>query len=234
MRVLYILLPILLFLLLLLFSCVRFTFVYDGGIRCYVRYLAFCIPIYPRKPRKKKKKKKKAANKSHVFVKKKETAPKHKASPKKESPPIRLGDIRLLLRLAWRVLSTFLEKASHHVRIRVTRLYITIGGGKDAAMAAIEYGVAAQSVSYLLELLHQTGYLKPPKKNAIGMQVNFIEERHHLDIKASVECPLFFLVPLLFSTLTDLLQAKSTWTHHRARAAKKKQQKEKKKENENG
>ena len=235
MRVLYVLLPIFLFLLLLLFSRVRFTLAYDGSIRCYVRYLALYIPIYPRKPRKKKKKKKNAAVKSTAAVKKSKKASAHKVGAKKKtSPPLRLGDIRLLLRLVWQVLGTFLEKASHHVRIRVSRLFITIGGAQDAAAAAMEYGVAAQAVSYLLELLNHTGYLTPPKEDAIAMQVDFLGEGHTLNVKASVECRLIFLIPLIFSTLTNALQARSAWMRHRARAKKKKQQNVQKKENENG
>ena len=237
LRILYILLPILLFFLLILFSRVRFTFAYDGQIRCYVRYLAFYIPIYPRKPQKKKKKKKKGASatkKSSKAPATKRQGASLKEGHKKSTSPLRLGDVRLLLRLGGRVLSSFLERASRHVRIRVSRLHVTVGGARDAAVAAMEYGAAAQALSYLLELLHQTGYLIPPREGNVGVAADFLREGHSHNAKLSVECRLIFLSPLALSTLADVLRARGVWLRRRARATSKHRQNKITKENENG
>ena len=63
MKALYIVLPILLFVALLLFSRVRIIFAYNGGIQLRISYLFVRIRLYPRNKRKPKKGKAKAEKK---------------------------------------------------------------------------------------------------------------------------------------------------------------------------
>lgn len=228
MRTLFILLPILLFLLLLLLAPIRFSLSYDGRICCAVHYLPFRISIYPRKRRKRKKAKRRRKDK-HLLQKKS-----RKGSAKKEKPPIRISDIRLLLRLFTDVLGDFLSKASRHVRIRVRRLYLSVGGADDAARAAIEYGILTQATSYFFAFLEESGFLRPPKPKDVTLEVNFLESGHTFALHTTVECPLIFLIPLLFRTFCKALTAKNTWTTHRARAKARKKKKLQTKENGNG
>lgn len=236
MKALYIVLPILLFIALLLFSRVRLSLSYNGTIQLRISYLFVRIPLYPRKKRKHKasaKKKSHSAGKNaHPTVS--EQQKKQKPQSKKKMP-LRLGDIRFLLRLFREVIAHILDKASRHVRIRVRHLRLSIGGADDAARAAIEYGLVSQSVSYLLEFLRNTGFLKRPKKNAVLVGVDFLKKEHDLSLITDITCPLVFLIPIALSSLTKALSAKSRWTRHRARAAKAAQDiNQPKKENDNG
>ena len=238
MKALYIVLPILLFIALLLFSKIRIVFAYDGGIQLRISYLFVRIRLYPRNKRKPKKAK--------INTKSKKTesptdealpvAKKHTARTKsKKKPPLKLGDIRLLLRLCRDVISHILDRASRHVRITVKHLSLSIGGADDAARAAIEYGIVAQTAAYLIEFLRSTGFLKKPKRNAINIGINFLDTEHAFSVRTDVTCRLIFLSPFALSSLTKALTAKSRWTRHRARAASTPQDKiQKTKENDNG
>lgn len=235
MKALYIVLPILLFVALLLFSRVRIIFAYNGGIQLRISYLFVRIRLYPRNKRKPKKGKAKAEKKKTAMP---ADAPppmakKHTEKPKaKKKPPLKLGDIRFLLRLCRDVIAHILDRASHHVRISVKHLSLSIGGANDAARAAIEYGIVSQSAAYLLEFLRNTGFLKKPKRGAINIGVNFLGEENDLAVRTDITCRLIFLIPFALSALTKALTAKSRWTRHRARAAQDKNQKTK--ENDNG
>lgn len=237
MKALYIVLPIVLFISLLLFSKVRFSFSYNGAIQLRISYLFVRIRLYPlNKSKPKAKKKKKASNTAHTD-KHPNAAPKKGApQPKKKSKaPLKLGDIRFLLRLCREVIAHILDRASKHVRVVVKQLRLSIGGADDAARAAIEYGLVSQSVAYLLEFLRNTGFLKHPKKGVIDVGVDFLEKENDLAIRTDVTCRLLFLIPIALSSLTKAFTARTRWKRHRARTAKKPQDKnQQKKENDNG
>ena len=232
MRALLIVLPILAALLLLLLSSLRITLSYGGELALSIRYLFFRFSLYPRKKKGKKKKRKK--KKASGTATKTATTKKPPATAKKQKKRLSFGDVRFLLRVLRETLAKILEKASRHVRITLRELRITIGGERDAAVAAIEYGLISQTVSYLLAYLDHTGFLKPPRDGAIDLRVDFTEREHTLSAKILISCPLIFLIPLLFSSLTHALAAKGRWSRHRAASAKKNTATPKPKENENG
>ena len=238
MKALYIVLPIVFFIALLLFSKVRFSFSYDRSIGLRISYLFVRIPIYPRNKKSKKHKNEKNENSPRPKDKHATVPPaeqKQKKKKRKRKAPLTLGDMRFLLRLTHDVISHILDRASRHVRIEVKKLRLSIGGSNDAARAAIEYGLVSQSVAYLLEFLGSTGFLKRPKKRAIDVGVNFLAEENDLTLRTDITCRLVFLIPFALSALTKALAAKSRWTHHRARAEKMLQDNnQQKKENDNG
>ena len=218
MRALLIVLPILLALLLLLLSRVRILLSYDKGLRLSLSYLFIRYRLYPAKPRKKKKKKgKKKSAKTKKGAKGGKGTP---AKTKGRRKPLTLGDIRFLLGVLRDVLLSLIEKSSRHVRIRIQRLTLSIGGSEDAAKAAIEYGLAAQAVAYLTAFLANTGFLKEPRRGAIDLRVNFLEKQHAFSVRTEIACPLIYLIPLAISALMQALSAKRRWTHRRGGGAK--------------
>lgn len=232
MRALLIVLPILAFLLLLLFAKLRFSLSYGEGLSLSVRYLFLRFSLYPRKRKLKPKKKKKKKEKRKIPSQ--DTAKKAKPDTKKKKRKLAFGDIRFLLRVLSETLAKILDKASRHVRIVVKELRITIGGERDAAVAAIEYGLLSQAASYLLAYLDHTGFLTPPRDGAIDLRVDFTDREHTLSARIDIACPLIFLIPLLFSTLTQALAAKGRWSRHRSSSQKKNTPSSKPKETEHG
>ncbi len=233
MRALLIVLPILLAILILLFARLRLLLYYENGLRLSLSYLFLRFRLYPRRQRKKKRRKgkKKSAAVAGSGTHKVATG---KRSGKKK--PLSLGDIRFLIGVLRDVLATMLEKSSRHVRIRIRRLSLSIGGSEDAAKAAIEYGLAAQSVAYLTAFLTNTGFLKKPKHNAIDVRVNFLEKQHKFAARTELSCSLIYLIPLAVSALMQALTAKRRWTYRRRNGTVKAENTEKnaKKENKNG
>ena len=228
MQALYIILPILLFLFLLLLASIRFTLSYDGSLRLTVSYLFLTFTLHPRKSKlQKKKKRKKKKSKARSMP------PSH-TTEKKEKLPLRFSDIRFLLRTLTNVAGAILEKASHHVRIRIKRLHITIGGEEDAARAAIEYGILSQAVTYLIAYLRETRFLAPPRSEAVAVRAAFTERGYSLSARLTVSCPILFLIPLALSALTKALTAKGSWTRYRANQRKQAKATELKKENDHG
>ena len=232
MRALLIILPILAFLLLLLLAKLRFSLSYGESLSLSVRYLFLRFSLYPRRRKSKptKKKKKKKAKKE---LSSQGSAKKQKADTKKKRK-LSFGDIRFLLRVLRETLAKILDRASRHVRITVKELHITIGGERDAAVAAIEYGLVSQAASYLLAYLDHTGFLTPPRDGAIDLRVDFTDRGHALSARIDITCPILFLVPLLFSALTQALAAKGRWSRHRAASQKKNTPSSKSKETEHG
>lgn len=214
MTPLFILLPILLLILILLFFRVRFCLSYDGNFSLVLRYSLLRIPLYPRKakPRNGTVKKKKTKGNENGHSK--------KPSEKKPRTALRLGDVRFLLRVLRETIESILERAARHVRIVVRELTLTVGGADDAARAAIEYGVLSQAASYLLAYLDNTGVLSPPKDGAVNVGVNFLGKGHTLRVRTEIACPLLFLLPLLLSSFSKALGARGRWTRYRTRAEK--------------
>ncbi len=232
MRALLIVLPILLALLILLFARVRLLLYYENGLRLSLSYLFLRFRLYPSKRKKRKKEKKKKASKTTQATHKKGGG-----TPKGgKKRPLSLGDIRFLLGVLREVIKTLLEKSSRHVRIRIRRLSLMIGGSEDAAKAAIEYGLASQAVAYLTAFLVNTGFLTEPKRHAIDVRVNFLEKHHTFSARTEIACPLVYLIPLAISALMQALSAKNRWTRHRKKGLIKSKTtvKNAKKENKNG
>ncbi len=226
MRALLIILPILLFILILLFARLRLLLCYEGGLCLSLSYLFLRFRLYPRKRRRKKKKRKKgkiaqrmaASHEKKGHAKQEKGVSRPKGGGKKK--PLSLGDIRFLLVVLREVLASLLERSSRHVRIRIRRLTLSIGGSEDAAKAAIEYGLAAQAVAYLTAFLANTGFLKEPRRGAIDLRVNFLEKQHAFSVRTEIACPLIYLIPLAISALMQALSAKRRWTHRRGGGAK--------------
>ena len=227
MKALIIILAILLALAILLLSRLRLSLIYDGRLRLRARYLFLRFTLYPRKDktqkRRQKRKKKKKAKKIAGAADKEPSEGTAQPPTKKENgehPPLRFRDIRVLFRIFRAVITRILDKARKHVRLRIRHLRITIGGERDAALAAIEYGLALQSTEYLMAYLEETGFFRRPEDDSVNVSVNFLKRGHSLDAHFDISCPLVFLFPLLFSALTTALQGRRQWARHRIRTAK--------------
>ena len=212
MKALCIIASVFFLLFLLLFSRVRVALSYDGRLRLRLSYLFLSFSLYPRRGHAKKPKKKKRSKKEGGT-----TLHKSSATKKSEKRPLSLSDVRLLLSLFREVLEKLIERSSRHVRLRVHRLHITIGGERDAARAAIGYGVLSQSLSYLIAYLQSTGYLERRGIRDVDIQVKFLSRGHSLDARVDVHCRFLFLVPLLFSTLMHALTVRNRWVHQRTK-----------------
>lgn len=216
---LWILFSVLFVLLFLLFSPIRLVFCYDGRIKLTLHYLFLHFSLVPRKKKKNTKKEpvKKKKEKKKDRKKAGKDAQRAEKPVKKKKKPLRFSDIRFLLRLVRGFLSRTVQKLRKHMRIRIRRLHITLGGGEDAAKAAIEYGIAAQALAYLLAVPEEAGVLK--KKKDIRLDIDFLSDSAFFDTRIEVIFPLFFAVSAAVSILFDGLR---TYTRFKKRPTGKK------------
>ncbi|MGN1345976.1 MAG: hypothetical protein ACI4V1_04270 [Eubacteriales bacterium] len=92
-----------------------------------------------------------------------------------------------------------------HTEVRM--LDITVAG-RDAADCAKKYGILAQLVSYLLELLNNGTAMKPLRPDAVAVRADFLAEKtvYRLDIRLRLR--LFSLVRVALHTLVWMIQGK--------------------------
>ena len=215
MKALIIVASILIPLVILLFSRLRFSLVYDGSLGLRIRYLFLRFRLYPRREKPKKNRRRKNNKTAKKATAPAENEQKKKTPKKKPRRRLRFSDIRFLLRVLGDAASAILEKARRHVRLEIRRLRLAIAGEPDPARAAIEYGLAVQSAEYLFAYLESTGFFSRRKNNDVNISVDFLSDEHSFDARIDISCPLVFLFPLLFSSLTTALRARRRWTRHR-------------------
>lgn len=172
----YILLALLLFIALLCLLRIRIEIIANDSVEAYAKVLWIKIPLYPQKEK-------------HVSARKfKRGYPK----AKKESPPVKkekatkesadkkipLGDtISTVLGLVKLLFSRFFK----HLRLDISKIVVTIGA-EDAAKCAIQYGIIAQSVAYLLSFLDKNLHISKKRNGVIDVRCDFTSEQIVYDI----------------------------------------------------
>ena len=154
MIALYVILSVFAVVFVLLLLPVRLSLTFQDELSLSASYLFLRFPIYPKEKevrlskytqRKLKKRKKK--------LKKKKQIERISATKKAKKPKPTLKQRLRQLRLILYILKNVYKNVLSAVHVRVKRLYVRVGTD-DAAKTAILYGIAAQSTSYLLTLLH--------------------------------------------------------------------------------
>lgn len=116
--------------------------------------------------------------KKEEAAKKKEEAKKHAAEHGTNEPLTE--KISGILELVELVLDE-LPKLFGRFRCQIVRFHV-LAGGKDAAEAAIHFGIVSQAAAYLLEILDNKTRLKKPKDNSIVVKVDYLREKSDFDL----------------------------------------------------
>lgn len=142
--------------------------------------------------KKKKKAEKKAQKKAELDAMTREERRALKALKKASKPA--LGD---LIPLICRVLGTFFSRFFGKIHIKVARLNVRIGAA-DAMQTAVLYGVANQSVQYLLAGLGKITNLDGLDKAEISVTPDFLSSKIDFDLKLTVRVSLGNLLGAVF------------------------------------
>lgn len=191
MVVLYCVLGLLLFLLLPMCFPVGVRLGFREEFQLELRYLWFRLPLLPaeeeesqpsapepeeEKPPKKEKKANKRSFGDRV-----------KAAFKREGPSGFLETLGEMARLAGRVSANLLR----HVKLRQFDLYLCIGGGTDAAAAAVRYGQASAAVYGACGELFA---LMPCKEKGVTVDLDYSAAEHQVEFSAALSLrPIFLL-----------------------------------------
>ena len=85
--------------------------------------------------------------------------------------------ISLVLRIVGDILDTFFGK----LRVKIARVHIVVGG-PDAAKTALTYGVIAQSVAYLMELLSNKTKMSRKDDTSVSVVPDFLATKTTADL----------------------------------------------------
>ena len=151
------------------------------------------------KARKKKQKKK---EKEALLRKKKlaqDDAPRKKKPEEKPAGKKKLGfsDIMYIVKLVLRVLKIFFKRFNRYLYIKAVKIKIKVASD-DAAKTAIMYGVCAQSVAYILEILDNKTNIDYNKNAEVNVAVDYLAEKPSADIDIAFSLRVWHLLDILF------------------------------------
>lgn len=197
MIALWILLGILLFLCALILIPVSIKIGYKDEVTLWVGVPGIYIPLLPKKAKKAKPLSKKKYEKLLLSdakrAEKKRLADEKKAQKKRASAKAKQAEkekmlpdtsvtdepsaLSLVLRIVGGVLDTFFGK----LRVKIARVHIVVGGS-DATKNALTYGVVAQSVAYLMELLATRTKMSRTEDTSVSVTPDFLAAKTSIDL----------------------------------------------------
>ena len=95
------------------------------------------------------------------------------------------------------IVSIFFSRFGKHFRIKVARINLTVAT-EDAASTAILYGVAVQSVEYILALLDRVTNIDYKENAEVNVNVDYLSETPSADIAISFSLRVWHLFDILF------------------------------------
>ena len=79
------------------------------------------------------------------------------------------------------ILKAFTSRFFGHVRVRFSRIVISVGG-KDPAKTALYYGVVSQTVAYIVEILKRNTKFSPGRGSIAIVEPDFVSGKSNVDI----------------------------------------------------
>ncbi len=140
------------------------------------------------KEKQKKKEEKKAAEKER----------KKQGKQKKTS-------ILEMLPLILTLVKTAVGRFAKHLRVRVARLHISVGG-EDAAKIALTYGVISQSAAYIAALLDSTHTLRFPARSDVNIHADYLSEKITADIEIGFSVKVWQVFDILIRTAAAFIK----------------------------
>lgn len=114
--------------------------------------------------------------------------------------------LEAILELVEFVLDEF-PRFTSYIQTEIRELDIAVAR-RDAADCAKRYGVIAQLVSYLLELLDEHTSMKPLRQGAVAVRADFLAEKTVYRIDLRIRLRLFSIVRVGFHTLVWFIRSK--------------------------
>lgn len=154
--------------------------------------LCFSFPLYRQGEVDNKKKGKKTSKKKRKEKAKKASAPK-KAKTKRG----KTRSVIHYIKLAGRILSRIYHRFPNCFTIVIHRFEV-ITGGKDAADAAIRYGIVSQAAAYVLTMAESLFRMKTKRSSRLSIQPNFMNGDSAIALDFKLSTRILSLLILLF------------------------------------
>ncbi len=201
---LFIFLGILALILIILFIRVRIIIDYHGeDLILKLKILGIPITLMPRGEKKRKIRLKDFSHK--VLEKKQRKAAKtnKKKTEKKQKKQIQQKEKAPLTEVIpeiTRLVKYLLGKFLGHLRIDITKIYISVGSD-NAATTAIMYGIINQAAAALLDILSAITNVKKDRKSEISVVADFTSDKIKTDINIGFSLVLWQLFSIALGTL---------------------------------
>lgn len=171
----WIILLIILFLICLIpFLRVRLCLAYNKELTVKLKVLFLPITLFPQKQKKIR-----AKDYSIKSLQKKQKKQKTKKKQKTEKPkeePQKTGEkITEILDLVKIILNNVLSPFGRYLKLEIAKIYVSIGTD-DPAKTAVYYGLASQSVAYIVEFLSNVTNVSVKNKKSISVVPDFTSE----------------------------------------------------------
>lgn len=201
----WILLLIFVFLLFLLMLRVHFRIVYEGELKMTLRVLFFKYNIDPSENKvdvkqfssrgiSKKLEKERKKNQAEYEKERKKKLKSEKKPEKKAS----LEQILDTVELASDVLKSVVSRFFKYLRINLAKLHLIVATG-DAAKTALMYGVAVQSVQYVVKILDSVSNFYPENNTSIFVDCDYCSENSTLSLDISLSLRVWHIIAVALS-----------------------------------
>ncbi len=174
------------------FLRVRLSLVYDKDLAVKIKVLFIPFTLYPSKKKKLKPKDYSIKNlrKKQKKLKTKKTPDKPKQD--KSDKNKKINDILELIKI---ILDNVLSPFARHLKLEIAQIYIKIATD-DAAKTAIYYGLASQSVSYIVEFLSNVTNVAVKSKKSIKVLSDFTSDKSEAKINLTFGLRVWHLATL--------------------------------------
>ena len=106
------------------------------------------------------------------------------------------------------IVTMLLGKSAKHIRLRASRIIITVATD-DAAKTAILFGAVNQAVVALIELLDQAKKWHRLRDSEISVKADFTAEKSTADISITLSLRVWQMLSILFHTALSYIKGKT-------------------------
>lgn len=182
---LLLLLPIA-FIIFILFLKVRLCLVYEDNLSVFIKILLFNISLFPKKTKKLKPKdyslKKLQKKQAKLEKKKTKTQTDDTKQTTKKDKSTQIKDILEIVKI---ILDNVMSPFGRYLKVEIIKIYVKIASD-DAAKTAMIYGLASQSVAYIIEILSNITNVDIKKRNSVNVVADFLSENSEAKINITL------------------------------------------------
>lgn len=198
---------ILIFIVFLLTSWVRITFVYEKSLKIYLHFLFIRFSPWYIKDKKiyLRDYSVKALRKKRVLFKKAQKNIPKKTKIKKDkklSDKREVSNLRNLLRYLLRISLVLIKKFNKCLRVDIKRFVITVATG-DAAQTAIVYGAVSQATADLISLFGRYYKINYTRGAQTGVRADFLEDSWSADLHIVFRARLYHFISLALRAFAE-------------------------------
>ncbi len=194
-----------------------------SAVLFYLKILFIRIPLFPSKSKQprlkdyspnkikkraeKKKRKEEAKQYKNLKKKQKKESKQHSQETKSTKKHLSPADVLEIIDLIRELSKTFFARFGKRLKLKLTRIHITVGG-EDAASTALTYGAIAGGVSCLCGFLDSILTVKPKAEKDINVSADFTSESISVDISITASLRVWHALDILLSVAISFVKQK--------------------------